>query len=100
MKIQLDIEDIDEPLYDALLAAFREKAKAQGFDPDAIDAAEPDETVKLPDPVAVLALVDAALVTLSEHDNKAALALLNGLDALVTACRKPLAEGKALSRKD
>jgi hypothetical protein len=35
MKIQLDIEDIDEPLYDALLAAFREKAKAQGFDPDA-----------------------------------------------------------------
>ncbi len=70
------------------------------FIPDAIDAAEPDETVKLPDPVAVLALVDAALVTLSEHDNKAALALLNGLDALVTACRKPLAEGKALSRKD
>ena len=35
MKIQLDIEDIDEPLYDALLAAFRAKAKAQGLDPDA-----------------------------------------------------------------
>ena len=35
MNIQLDIEDIDEPLYDALLAAFREKAKAQGLDPDA-----------------------------------------------------------------
>ena len=70
------------------------------FIPDAIDATETEETVKLPDPVAILALVDAALVTLSEHDNKAALALLNGLDALVTACRKPLAEGKALSRKD
>ena len=70
------------------------------FIPDAIDATETQEAVKLPDPVAILALVDAALVTLSEHDNKAALALLNGLDALVTACRKPLAEGKALSRKD
>lgn len=70
------------------------------FIPDAIDATETEETVKLPDPVAILALVDAALVTLSEHDNKAALALLNGLDALVTACRKPIAEGKALSRKD
>ena len=70
------------------------------FIPDAIDATETEEAVKLPDPVAILALVDAALVTLSEHDNKAALALLNGLDALVTACRKPLAEGKALSRKD
>ena len=69
------------------------------FIPDAIDAAETQEAVKLPDPVTILALVDAALVTLSEHDNKAALALLNGLDALVTACRKPLAEGKALSRK-
>lgn len=69
------------------------------FIPDAIDATEPEETVKLPDPVAILALVDAALVTLSEHDNKAALALLNGLDALVTACRKPLAEGKVLARK-
>ena len=70
------------------------------FIPDAIDAAETQEAVKLPDPVTILALVDAALVTLSEHDNKAALALLNGLDALVTACRKPIAEGKALSRKD
>lgn len=69
------------------------------FIPDAIDATETQETVKLPDPVAILALVDAALVTLSEHDNKAALALLNGLDALVTACRKPLAEGKVLARK-
>ena len=35
VEIKLDIEDIDEPLYDALLAAFREKAKAQGLDPDA-----------------------------------------------------------------
>lgn len=70
------------------------------FIPDAIDATETQEAVKLPDPVAILALVDAALVTLSEHDNKAALALLNGLDALVTACRKPLAEGKVLARKD
>lgn len=69
------------------------------FIPDAIDATEPDEVMKLPDPVAILALVDAALVTLSEHDNKAALALLNGLDALVTACRKPLSEGKVLARK-
>jgi|APGre2960657404_1045060.scaffolds.fasta_scaffold357425_2 hypothetical protein len=35
IEIKLDIEDIDDPLYDALLAAFREKAKAQGLDPDA-----------------------------------------------------------------
>jgi len=35
IEIKLDIEDIDEPLYDALLAAFRAKAKAQGLDPDA-----------------------------------------------------------------
>jgi len=35
VEIRLDIEDIDDPLYDALLAAFREKAKAQGLDPDA-----------------------------------------------------------------
>lgn len=70
------------------------------FIPDAIDAVPTEgEETKLPDPVAILALVDAALVTLSEHDNKAALALLNGLDALVTACRKSLAEGKVLARK-
>jgi len=35
MKIQLDIDTISDALYDALLAAFREKAKEQGFDPDA-----------------------------------------------------------------
>jgi len=35
MKIQLDIDTMDDALYDALLAAFREKAKEQGLDPDA-----------------------------------------------------------------
>jgi hypothetical protein len=35
VEIKLDIEDIDDPLYDALLEAFLEKAKEQGLDPEA-----------------------------------------------------------------
>lgn len=75
------------------------KQNITDFIPDATDAVDAPETVKLPDPVAILALVDDALCTLSEHDKAAALALLNGLDALVTAVRKPLSEGKVLTRK-
>jgi hypothetical protein len=75
------------------------KQNIADFIPEAIDAVEADKAPALPDPVKVLAMVDAALVILSEHDNKAALALLNGLDALVTVCRKPLSEGKALKAK-
>ena len=35
IEIKLDIEDIDDPLYDALLETFRYKAKMMGLDPDA-----------------------------------------------------------------
>lgn len=35
VEIKLDIEDIDDPLYDALLETFRYKAKMLGLDPEA-----------------------------------------------------------------
>ena len=35
VEIRLDIEDIDDPLYDALLETFRYKAESQGLDPKA-----------------------------------------------------------------
>jgi len=35
IEIKLDVSTMDDALYDALLAAFRAKAKAQGLDPDA-----------------------------------------------------------------
>lgn len=95
--------------YDPRQAAIRKAIQAYvrvsvkqnitDFIPEASDAVEADKVPALPDPVKVLAMVDAALVILSQHDNKAALALLNGLDALVTVSRKPLSEGKALKAK-
>jgi predicted RNA-binding Zn ribbon-like protein len=75
------------------------KQNITDFIPEASDAAETVTAPALPDPTQVLAMVTEALIILSEHKKDAALALLNGLDALVTVSRKPLAEGKALPRK-
>jgi hypothetical protein len=75
------------------------KQNITDFIPEASDAAETVTAPALPDPTQVLAMVTEALIVLSEHKKDAALALLNGLDALVTVSRKPLAEGKALARK-
>ena len=75
------------------------KQNITDFIPEASDAVETVTAPALPDPTQVLAMVTDALIILSEHKKDAALALLNGLDSLVTVCRKPLAEGKALARK-
>jgi hypothetical protein len=75
------------------------KQNITDFIPEASDAVETVTAPALPDPTQVLAMVTEALIVLSEHKKDAALALLNGLDALVTVSRKPLAEGKALARK-
>jgi len=75
------------------------KQNITDFIPEASDAAETVTAPTLPDPTQILAMVTEALIVLSEHKKDAALALLNGLDALVTVSRKPLAEGKALARK-
>ena len=75
------------------------KQNITDFIPKASDAVEADKVPALPDPTQVLAMVTEALIVLSEHKKDAALALLNGLDALVTVSRKPLAEGKVLARK-
>jgi hypothetical protein len=95
--------------YDSRQAAIRKAIQAYvrvsvrqnitDFIPEASDAAETVTAPALPDPTQVLAMVTEALIILSEHKKDAALALLNGLDALVTVSRKPLAEGKALPRK-
>lgn len=75
------------------------KQNITDFIPEASDAVKTDTAPALPDPTQVLAMVTDALIILSERKKDAALALLNGLDSLVTVCRKPLAEGKALARK-
>jgi len=75
------------------------KQNITDFIPEASDAVETVTAPALPDPTQILAMVTEALIVLSEHKKDAALALLNGLDALVTVSRKPLAEGKALARK-
>jgi hypothetical protein len=75
------------------------KQNITDFIPEASDAVETVTAPALPDPTQILAMVTDALIILSEHKKDAALALLNGLDALVTVSRKPLAEGKALPRK-
>jgi len=76
------------------------KQNVTDFIPDAIDApAETAAETPLPDPAAILALVDGALVILSERDNAKALVLLNGLDALVKSARPVLSSGGVLKAK-
>lgn len=77
------------------------KQNITDFIPAATDAPaeEGEEGEELPDPTATLALVTEALTILSEKDNKAALALLNGLDALVKAARPFISAGNPLPRK-
>ena len=36
IEIKLDVSTMDDALYDALLAAFREEAKKQGIDPEGV----------------------------------------------------------------
>lgn len=76
------------------------KQNVTDFIPDASDApAETPAETPLPDPAAILALVDGALVILSERDNAKALVLLNGLDALVKSARPVLSSGGVLKAK-
>lgn len=65
---------------------------------DAPEATE-TETEAMPDPTCVLALVTDALQILSEKNPTGALALLNGLDALVKAARPYVSQGKAIATK-
>ena len=69
--------------------------------PRAIDAPEADETEteKLPDPTGTLALVAEALTILSEKSPDGALALLNGLDALVKHSRPYITKREPIPRK-
>lgn len=70
--------------------------------PRAIDAPETTEADKaetLPDPTGTLALVTEALQILSEKNPTGALALLNGLDALVKYARPYVSEGKPIVSK-
>ena len=69
--------------------------------PKAIDAPEADETEteKLPDPTGTLALVAEALTILSEKSPDGALALLNGLDALVKHSRPYITKREPIPRK-
>lgn len=65
---------------------------------DAPEATE-TETETLPDPTGTLALVTEALQILSEKNPTGALALLNGLDALVKYARPYVSEGKPIVHK-
>ena len=65
--------------------------------PEAGDGATKSET--LPDPRGTLALVTEALQILSEKNPTGALALLNGLDALVKAARPYVSQGKPIATK-
>ena len=82
---------------DYVRVAFRQNVTK--LIPEAVDAPMDEETEKLPDPTAVLALVTGALVTLSEKSPDAALALLNGLDSLVKTARPHVAKGEPIPRK-
>lgn len=100
-KTAKDYSQIYAAIRKAIQAYVRVSVKQNitDFIPEASDAADTVTAPALPDPTQVLAMVTDALIILSEHKKDAALALLNGLDALVTVSRKPLAEGKALTRK-
>ena len=68
--------------------------------PEAIDAPMDEKAETLPDPTAILALVDAAFCTLTERGKfDKALVLLNGMDALVKSVRNPVIEGRVVPRK-
>ena len=92
-----DILKIRKAAQDYVRVAFRQNVTK--LIPEAIDAPVAEETEKLPDHTAVLALVTGALVTLSEKSPDAALALLNGLDSLVKTARPHVAKGEPIPRK-
>lgn len=84
---------------DYVRVAFRQNVTK--LIPRASDAPEATETETeaMPDPTCVLALVTDALQILSEKNPTGALALLNGLDALVKAARPYVSQGKAIATK-
>ena len=83
---------------DYVRVAFRQNVTK--LIPKAIDAPVEVETEKDPDPVAIAALVDAAFCTLTERGKfDKALVLLNAMDALVKAVRKPVTSGQVVPRK-
>lgn len=83
---------------DYVRVAFRQNVTK--LIPEAIDAPVDEQTEKSPEPTAILALVDAAFCTLTERGEfDKATVLLNGLDALVKAVRKPVTSGEVIPRK-
>lgn len=83
---------------DYVRVAFRQNVTK--LIPEAIDAPVEEQTEKSPEPTAILALVDAAFCTLTERGEfDKAVVLLNGLDALVKAVRKPVTSGEVVPRK-
>ena len=83
---------------DYVRVAFRQNVTK--LIPEAIDAPVDEQTEKSPEPTAILALVDAAFCTLTERGEfDKATVLLNGLDALVKAVRKPVTSGEVVPRK-
>ena len=82
---------------DYVRVAFRQNVTK--LIPEAIDAPVDEQTEKLPDPTATLALVTEALIVLSEKSPDGALALLNGLDNLVKVARPHVAARQPIPRK-
>lgn len=83
---------------DYVRVAFRQNVTK--LIPKAIDAPVEEQAEKDPDPSAIHALVEAAFCTLTERGKfDKALVLLNAMDALVKAVRKPVTSGQVVPRK-